>query len=62
MERGDFYLVSRPGNAGRRKQRVFVVVSRKTLLQSPFATALCPPVLSKHHDIQSQIAVGTDEG
>ena len=62
MERGDLYLVSRPGNADPRKQRVFVVVSRKVLLQSNFATAICAPVFSKHHDLQSQVSIGVDEG
>ena len=62
MERGDLYLVSRPGNADPGKQRVFVVVSRRVLLQSNFATAICAPVFSKHHDIQSQVSIGVHEG
>jgi hypothetical protein len=36
MNRGEFYLVRKPGSLDPRKQRVFVIVSRQVLVDSGF--------------------------
>ena len=62
MNRGDFFLVSHPSSRDPKKSRVFVVVSRKILLESKFSTVICAPVYSKHDGLSTQILVGIDEG
>lgn len=62
MNRGDLFLVSHPGSYDPKKSRVFVVVSRKILLESKFSTVICAPVYSKHDGLSTQVPVGIDEG
>ena len=62
MQRGDLYLVRKPGHVDPRKQRVFVVVSRQILVDSHFTTAICAPVYSRHDGLSTQIGVGISEG
>ena len=62
MTRGELYLVKKPASLDPRKQRVFVVVSRQTLLQSRFSTVICAPVYSRHDGLSTQVRVGPDEG
>ena len=62
MQRGDLYLVRKPGPADPRKQRVFVVVSRQALIDSKFSTVICAPVYSRHDDLGTQVSVGIPEG
>jgi|SRR5580658_9197502 mRNA interferase MazF len=62
MQRGDLYLVRKPGQADPRKQRVFVVASRQVLMDSKFSTVICAPVYSRHDGLSTQVPVGIDEG
>lgn len=62
MERGDLYLVVRPGTADPRKQRVFVVVSRQVLIDSRHSTVICAPVYSRYVGLTRQVPVGVKEG
>ena len=62
MRRGEFSLVRKPGNLDPRKQRVFVVVSRATLIDSRFSSVVCAPVYSKHDGLSTQVSVGPAEG
>lgn len=62
MKRGEFYLVRKPGARDPRRQRVFIVVSRQTLIDSRFSSLICAPVYSQHDDLSSQISVGVEEG
>ena len=62
MQRGELYLVRKPGTSDPRKQRVFVVVSRAWLVGSRFSTVICAPVYSRHDGLSSQVAVGVAEG
>jgi mRNA interferase MazF len=62
MQRGDLYLVRKPGQTDPRKQRVFVVVSRQILIDSKFSTVICAPVYSRHDGLSTQIAAGIAEG
>ena len=61
MRRGDLYLVRRPAGDAR-KQRVFVIVSRQTIIDSRFSTVVCAPVYSRRDGLATQINIGTNEG
>ncbi len=64
MRRGDLYRVSKGRGTSRdpRRSRVFVVVSRQLLIDSPFSTVICAPIYSAYHGLSTQVAVGPDEG
>ena len=62
MRRGELYLVQKPGSRDSRKQRVFAVVSRQTVLDSRFSTVTCAPVYSQHDGLSTQVAVGIEDG
>lgn len=62
MQRGDLYLVRKPGSGNPRRQRVFVVVSRQVLIDSRFSSVICAPVYSKYDGLGTQVRIGIDEG
>ena len=61
MRRGELYRVRKPG-ADPRKHRVFVVVSRQTLIDAKFSTVICAPVFSDGLGLESQVSIGIAEG
>lgn len=61
MKRGDLYRVRRPGGDTKRT-RVFVVVSRQTVIASRFSTVICAPVYTQRHGLATEVAVGIDQG
>lgn len=61
MSRGDLYRVRHRARDPRRA-RVFVVVSRAGLIRSSFPTVICAPIHTARHGIQTEVAVGIDEG
>lgn len=62
MRRGDLYRVQRPGGGDPKRSRVFVIVSRQTLIDSRFSTVVCAPVYSRFDGLATQVEVGVDEG
>ena len=62
MKRGDLYRVQNPSAKDARKSRVFVVVSRRVLIESRFSTVICAPIYSQHDGLFTQVAIGVDEG
>ncbi len=62
MKRGELYRVHRPRGGDPKRFRVFVVVSRQSLLESRFPTVICAPVYSRAQGLRSQFAVGQEEG
>ena len=64
MRRGYLYRVKRPNTPDNdpRAYRVYVVVSRRVLLDSNYSTVICAPVYTRHDGLSSQLEVGTDEG
>jgi mRNA interferase MazF len=62
MRRGEFYRVYRGAKHDPKDHRVFVIVSRQTLINSRFSTVICAPVYSKYDGFATQVAVGIDEG
>jgi mRNA interferase MazF len=61
MRRGDLFRVRHPSGDPKRS-RVFVVVSRATLVRAAFSTVICAPVLTHGEGLSTQVAVGPDEG
>lgn len=62
MRRGELYRVYKASARDPRRYRVFVVVSRQTLVDSRFSTAICAPVYSSFDGLSTQVPVGVDEG
>lgn len=62
MTRGDIFLVKKPGKDDPKRQRAFVIVSRKVLIESKYATVICAPVYSSNSGLASQVSVGPQEG
>ena len=61
MKRGELYRIRHPKGDPKRS-RVFVIVSRTTLLDSAFSTVTCAPVYSARHGLSTQVPVGAAEG
>jgi mRNA interferase MazF len=62
MKRGDLYRVNRGSPYDPKRQRVFLVVSRQTVIDSVFSTVICAPVYSRYGGLPTQIETGMDEG
>jgi mRNA interferase MazF len=62
VKRGDLFRVRRPGGGDPKGSRVFVVVSRPTLIDSQFSTVVCAPVYTRRDGLATQVDVGPDEG
>ncbi len=62
MKRGDLYRVRRPGSGDPKKSRVFLIVSRQTLIDSRFSSVICAPVYTRREGLATEIPVGPDEG
>lgn len=61
MTRGELYRVRRPAGDPKRS-RVFVVVSRQTVIDSHFSTVVCAPVFTRRDGLSTQVDVGVAEG
>ncbi|HKX00613.1 MAG TPA: type II toxin-antitoxin system PemK/MazF family toxin [Bryobacteraceae bacterium] len=62
MNRGELYLVKKPGSQDPKRQRVFLVVSRQALIDSKFSSVICAPIYSRHDGLSTQVKIGVDEG
>ena len=62
MKRGEIYRVAAPPNKDPRKRRCFVVVSRQALLDSKAAHAVCAPINSGGHGLDTEVQVGQEHG
>ena len=61
MRRGELYrLHNPPGDP--KHYRVFVVVSRQSLVETRFSTVICAPVFSEGQGLSTQVRIGIDEG
>ena len=59
---GELYRVRHPGGGDPKRSRVFVVVSRQTVIDSRFSTVICAPVMSRRDGLATQVDIGIDEG
>jgi len=62
LRRGDLFRVRRPGSGDPKSSRVFVVVSRRALIDSRFSAVVCAPVYSRRDGLATQVDVGVAEG
>lgn len=62
MQRGELYLVRKPGSRDPKKQRVFALVSRQLVIDSKFSTIICAPVYSRHDGLSTQVKLGPEHG
>jgi mRNA interferase MazF len=62
LKRGDLVRVRRPGRGDPKRFRVFVVVSRQTLIDSLFSTLVCAPVYTRRDGLATQVEVGVEDG
>lgn len=56
------YRVAHPSSRDPKKFRIFVVVSRQTVIDSRFSTVICAPVYSAHDGLSTQVLVTEEEG
>jgi len=62
LKRGDLYRVVKGSKHDTKIHRVFVVVSRQTLIDSKYSTVICAPVYTSHEGLSTQVPVNIDEG
>jgi len=62
MRRGELYRVYKASSQDPKRYRVFVIVSRQTLLDSRFSTVICAPIYSSYEGLSTQVPVGIEEG
>jgi mRNA interferase MazF len=62
VKRGELYRVYKGSKNDPKKHRVFLIVSRQTLIDQSFSSVICAPVYSKYGGIPTQVEVGTVEG
>ncbi len=62
MRRGELYRVYKASTQDPRQFRVFAIVSRQTLLDSRFSTAICAPVYSSFEGLSTQVPLGVEQG
>jgi mRNA interferase MazF len=62
VKRGDLYRMAGPPGGDPRKHRIFVVVSRSTLIASRFSTVICAPVYTVHDGLSTQVPVDVEDG
>lgn len=62
MKRGELYLVEHATKTDVKKQRVYVVLSRQSLIDSSYSTVICAPIYSTTEGIETQVSVGIEEG
>lgn len=61
MRRGELYRLQNPPNDPKRF-RVFVIVSRQSIVETRFSTVICAPIFSEGQGLTTQVRVGIDEG
>lgn len=62
VKRGELYRVSKPTKRDPKNFRVFVVVGRQEVIESGYSTVICIPVYSNCVGIETEVAVGIEEG
>jgi mRNA interferase MazF len=62
VKRGDLYRVYRGSRYDPKDYRVFLVVSRQSLVDAAFSSVVCAPVYSRYAGYATQVELGIDEG
>jgi len=62
VKRGEIFRLAPPPGADPKRSRCYVVVSRRTLLDSRADKVICAPVNTTFVGLETQLPVGTAEG
>ncbi|MDR0908140.1 MAG: type II toxin-antitoxin system PemK/MazF family toxin [Spirochaetaceae bacterium] len=62
MKRGELYRVHFGNPSDTKRNRVFVIVSRQSVIDSKFQSVICAPIYTNRNGDSSQVLVGIDEG
>jgi mRNA interferase MazF len=62
MKRGELYRVYKGAKQDPKNYRVYVIVSRQTLINARFSTVICAPVYTSYDGIATQVPVGVPDG
>jgi mRNA interferase MazF len=62
VKRGELYRVYRGSRYDPKDYRVFLVVSRQSLIDTVFSSVVCAPVYSRYVGYATQVELGVDEG
>jgi len=62
MKRGELYRVFPGSKTDTKKERVYVIVSRKELIDSSYSTLICAPIYTNFEGLSTQVPVGIEEG
>ncbi len=62
VSRGELNRVSKPTKQDPKNFRVFVVVGRQEVIESSYSTVICAPVYTNCLGIETEVAIGIDEG
>ncbi len=62
MKRAELYRVYKGNRNDPRRSRVFVIVSRRVLVDSRFSSVICAPVYSANDGLSTHVAVGVEQG
>ncbi|MEE3259682.1 MAG: type II toxin-antitoxin system PemK/MazF family toxin [Candidatus Latescibacterota bacterium] len=62
MRRGELYRVYKASSQDPKRYRVFVIISRQTLVDSRFSTVICAPIYSSFEGLSTQVPVGIEQG
>lgn len=62
MRRGELYRVRKPGGRDPKQSRVFVIVSRDTVVNTAFPTVICAPIHTGADGLSTQVPIGPESG
>jgi mRNA interferase MazF len=62
MKRGELYRVFLGSKTDTKKERVYVIVSRKELIDCSYSTLICAPIYTNFEGLSTQVPVGIEEG
>ncbi|GMO42412.1 MAG: hypothetical protein Pg6C_03920 [Treponemataceae bacterium] len=62
MKRGELYRVFRGSRYDPKDFRVYLVVSRQSLIDNNFSSVVCAPVHSYYDGLGTQVEIGVEEG
>lgn len=62
MRRGEIYLVKSKRGNDPKKQRPYVIVSRRLFVDCKHSTVICAPIRTKINDINTEVVIGINEG
>jgi mRNA interferase MazF len=62
LKRGELYRVYKGAKQDPKNYRVYIIVSRQTLINAHFSTVICAPVYTNYDGIATQVSLGIEDG